>query len=304
MIGENYAITAAHCFEGTEKRSFEATVGGTVRKIKDVRLHNCYADQATKTNRNGADIAILVFDEPVQDITPVPIWNSESDGTEVGQNFTLIGYGERGPIGEREQKERPAGVLLTGTNVVTSTAGNFITYKFDELSSALNDEAMSWAGDSGGPALIWTGSDFESGYKIGGVNNSGDCCDIGSEDNYARLGGDALDWIVANTASVDGPVIDDANPCSAFGEPVPMENQGGNEDEGSEDSASQGSSTDSSSESSIDSSSDTESSDSVDSASDDSCDSSYYDDCDVDEDSGSYDDDSCDSDYYDDCDDY
>ena len=185
---------------------------------------------------------------------------------------------------------------MTGTNVVTSTANNFITYQFDELSSALDDEAMSWAGDSGGPALIWTGSDFESGFKIGGVNNSGDCCDIGSEDNYARLGGDALDWIVANTASVDGPVIDDANPCSAFGEPVPMENQGGNEDEGSEDSASQGSSTDSSS--------DTESSDSVDSASDDSCDSSYYDDCYDDGDSASYDDDSCDSDYYDDCDDY
>ena len=130
---------------------------------------------------------------------------------------------------------------MTGTNVVTSTANNFITYKFDKLSSALDDEAMSWAGDSGGPAFIWTGTDFESGFKIGGVNNSGDCCEFESEDNYARLGGVALDWIVANTASVDGPVVDDANPCSAFGEPAPMENQGGEQDEegeGQEDDAS------------------------------------------------------------------
>ena len=108
---------------------------------------------------------------------------------------------------------------------MTANADNFITYKFDGPSKQLDDEAMSWSGDSGGPALIWTGTEIDSGFKVGGVNSIGDCCETGNEDNYARLGGTALDWIVANTASVDGPAIDDANPCSMFGEPSPMENQ-------------------------------------------------------------------------------
>ena len=61
LISENYAITAAHCFDGKAPKTFQATVGGAVRTIKDTRIHSCWADEATKTNRNGADIAILVF---------------------------------------------------------------------------------------------------------------------------------------------------------------------------------------------------------------------------------------------------
>ena len=54
---------------------------------------------------------------------------------------------------------------------------------------------MSWAGDSGGPAL---GRDKDGKYRVMGVNSTGDCCHYGSYDNYARLGDVALEWIYDN----------------------------------------------------------------------------------------------------------
>ena len=101
--------------------------------------------------------------------------------------------------------------MLTGTNVVTSNADNWITYKFDGPATQRDNEAMSWAGDSGGPALIWTG-DTAEGFKIGGVNNSGDCCSTGMEDNYARLAGGSYEWIIANLNS--GTEIPFTGDCS------------------------------------------------------------------------------------------
>jgi len=71
-----------------------------------------------------------------------------------------------------------------------------VQYKFDTLTSGeiLDMEAMSWSGDSGGPMLIADGSS----WKIAGVNSSGECCNYGSVDEYARLGKGALQWIEDN----------------------------------------------------------------------------------------------------------
>ena len=66
---------------------------------------------------------------------------------------------------------------------------------FDGPGTALEYEAMSWAGDSGGPALI---EDDTGAWTVAGVNSTGDCCEIGSIDNYARLGATALSWIEDN----------------------------------------------------------------------------------------------------------
>ena len=80
---------------------------------------------------NGADIAVLVLDRKVEGVEPIKVWDSKVDGDEVGQTFTLVGWGEYGVVGESTDNLK-YGKLHRGSNVVTSTENNFITYKFDE----------------------------------------------------------------------------------------------------------------------------------------------------------------------------
>ena len=97
---------------------------------------------------------------------------------------------------------------------------------FDKLDSPdiLDMEAMSWSGDSGGPALI---KDKKGNWKIAGVNNSGECCGYGSKDNYARLGDVALEWIKANMIEAK-----DAEKCEVYGEAELAEEEDGSDEEG------------------------------------------------------------------------
>ena len=52
-----------------------------------------------------------------------------------------------------------------------------------------------------------------------GVQSSGDCCEYGSEDSYARLGGLAYDWIRANLESVSARVSIPEDQCSVWFDP-------------------------------------------------------------------------------------
>ena len=120
-------------------------------------------------------MAILVFDRDVN-VTPLDIYDSSADGNEVGKTFRLIGYGDYGPFSGDGDDNRSSGVFHTAHNVVTSTSENTITYVMDAPNNgALNDEGMSWEGDSGSPALIMAGG----AYKVAAVNSNGECCTYG-----------------------------------------------------------------------------------------------------------------------------
>ena len=155
VVGLRFGVTAAHCIDyamGEERlEPFPVTIDGQELNVVEVRINECY-----DPDEPGADIALLVFDEDVN-VTPLEFWNSspDADGDEVGRTFRMMGYGDYGPFSGGPNDDRWSDDFHTAHNVVTSTRNNSITYVFDAPNDgALDDEGMSWYGDSGGPVLI------------------------------------------------------------------------------------------------------------------------------------------------------
>ena len=118
--------------------------------------------------------------------------------------------GIHGRAGKRPPEKSGGGKLRRGRNIFTGTPKNTLEYAFDappeEGGSALELEAISWSGDSGGPAFI-----VEDGVRyIAGVNSGGDCCNYGQMDKYARLSSaGSKAWIDASIAADEAQAIDD-----------------------------------------------------------------------------------------------
>lgn len=195
MIGTRFAVTAAHCVGAGEDAPtvpFDVSVDGNTYSIVEVRINNCFVH--ADDGPNSADVAILVLGSDYSGST-VGVWDAATDGTEVGEEMLIMGYGNYGPIGGPYTST--GDVFHSGKNVVDRISGNTIVYSMTE-NSAISNEAMSWSGDSGGPVFIMSGAS----YKIAGVNSGGACCAYGNEDAYARLGSTfASTWITANTIS-------------------------------------------------------------------------------------------------------
>ena len=113
----------------------------------------------------------------------------------------MVGWGDTGKAGDRKAK-RGGGSLREARNRILDNKDGVLEYRFDgPKDDTFDNEGLSWAGDSGGPAFIFDEGDF----RIAGVNSGGDCCGYGSVDQYKRLA-DAFDWI-ANVVSDDGKQI-------------------------------------------------------------------------------------------------
>lgn len=210
VIGTRFAITAAHCLvDGAPTVPFVVEIDGADYNVVEYRGNECWSDDGP----NSADMAILVFDSDVS-VTPYDVYRAETNGNEVGKEFTLMGYGDYGAI-ESGSYTYTGGVFHRGKNVFTKINYNMLEYKMDD--NGLDLEAMMWSGDSGGPALIEvSGTD-----KIAGVNSNGECCSYGDTDEFCRLGSEAAySWIVANTADStvgNGVAIEDCDMWNGAG---------------------------------------------------------------------------------------
>ena len=214
VVGPRFGVTAAHCFDfdiGDTENSFPVTIDGVELNVVEVRINECYDGNVY------ADVALLVFDRDVDWVTPLAFWDSSpsADGDEVGKTFRMMGYGAYGPFEGEPDDDRDDDVFHTAHNVITDTRNNSITYVFDAPNDgALDDEGMSWYGDSGGPVLILD----DCVYKVAGVNHWGDCCTYGMEDQYSRTGDVTLEWLYANMESSDvGGGAGESRECSVYG---------------------------------------------------------------------------------------
>ena len=114
MIGPRHAITAAHCFDDG-LGPFDITVAGNRYRVIETRLNNCFSFK--NDGPNSADMAILVLDKPIT-TEYVEVYNAERSGSEVGKEFTLIGWGAYGTIGSSPRSLRD-NVFHRGMNVFT-----------------------------------------------------------------------------------------------------------------------------------------------------------------------------------------
>lgn len=211
VIGKRFAITAAQCFR-KEKYStvpFDVEIYGYTYTVEEVRINNCYDHKGDFYN--SADMAIMVFSEDIYGI-PYKVYNAKDSGSEVRKDFTLMGWGSFGKVGQGFSDNifnEGDSIFHRGQNVFEDIEKNTLVYEMDEFGLEL--EAIAHRGDRGGPALIKVcGAD-----QIAGVNVGGECCSYGDEDEYARLGSSfAYEWIAANTVSSTkgfGEAVSDCN---------------------------------------------------------------------------------------------
>ena len=191
VTGDNYVVTAAHCVCGLD--------GSEVKAID--YLNDEYYSVAIFTNPerefscdrdgpNSNDVAVVGFaGRPFRNHDARQIYSSSD---EVGKTIWIMGMGIHGQPDDFANARACSNGdqdsnLREGYNTVEQ-AGGVLTYIMNPSSSSSSHsrEAIAQDGDSGGPALIEVGGE----WQLAGVNsgtNENNPCDWGSSDQYCRL---------------------------------------------------------------------------------------------------------------------
>lgn len=167
LIAPQWVITAAHAVTWQSEIK-QITVGGIPRAVERIEIHSGYKappqqllEQALATwdwtlfralLASSDDIALLKLAQPITDISPAAIYNSNN---EFGQTVKVIGKGATGNGADGyEFSSSHRTELRRAYNKVSSADGRWFCYVFDNPSAALPLEGGSGSGDSGGPVLI------------------------------------------------------------------------------------------------------------------------------------------------------
>ncbi|MBV2129310.1 trypsin-like serine protease [Arsukibacterium indicum] len=167
LIAPQWVITAAHAISWQSEIK-QIMVGGIARAVERIEIHSGYKappqqllQQALATwdwtlfralLASSDDIALLKLAQPITDIPPVAIYNSNN---EFGQTVKVIGKGATGNgVGGYEFSSSHRTELRRAYNTVSSADGRWFCYVFDNPADALPLEGGSGSGDSGGPVLI------------------------------------------------------------------------------------------------------------------------------------------------------
>ncbi len=177
LISDTHVLTAAHCLEagrGTMRAAQVAVyvgdnpyadIGSHLYTVTSVDQHSAY-----NSRRITNDIGMLTLSTPItESVTPVdPLPASQAvSSADAGMTINFAGFGdtETGGYGEKQQVDLSFGGLgcaVTGC----SGSGDRAT----QFSYRQNGGAGPCAGDSGGPAFVFRGSDT----YVGGVTSYGD----------------------------------------------------------------------------------------------------------------------------------
>lgn len=177
LIGSRHVLTAAHVVEFMNPFTASVRVSGKTYGVKTALYHPL---AKSRNFRKRIDLAILVLAEPVQGISPVPLY-AKSD--ESGQVMALVGAGMTGTgiTGMRNYdfKTRRA------HNRVDRATDQHLILRFDRPGKgALDDEGIGGDGDSGSPAFLLVNgkpvlagvtnkNEPAEGGKIGGYDSEG-----------------------------------------------------------------------------------------------------------------------------------
>lgn len=162
LIHSEWILTAAHVANELSTSSTPVLVGRKPYAIKQVVIHPHWQD-ADRIKSIKHDIALIQLESPASDILPLSLY---SKNDEIGQIVTFVGWGDygnglEGVLGNDSQ-------LRKSNNRIEKADAQWLVFRFDEPSRALETEGISGPGDSGGPALIKT----EGGYFLAGISSA------------------------------------------------------------------------------------------------------------------------------------
>lgn len=163
LIKPNWILTVAHeiFYDYTGKAII---VSGNSYKVDKVVIHSKYKKipntflkgsslPLMEFNYNNNDIALIRLTEPVKNRHPIEIYN-KSD--ELGKEIEIYGNGATGNgLSGQLLKTKTEKKLRYCRNTITEAKNNWLVYKFDEPSVALDLEGMHGSGDSGGPSIVY-----------------------------------------------------------------------------------------------------------------------------------------------------
>lgn len=201
LIGQRFAITAAHC---AKEKSLLAAVapGGTGFAVRiagvPARIDRVILHPADGGGR-APDLALLRLASPVSQVAPVPLFRGLD---EVGQVIVMPGWGGTGN-GQRGLGVED-GLFRIAENRVDRAENQRLYWRFDDpgTGQALTLEGISGPGDSGGPALIHT----PGGWQVAGVSSGQDTMGgaeglYGVEESFVRIS-EFAPWIDAQMGAV------------------------------------------------------------------------------------------------------
>lgn len=250
LIGETHILTAAHVVTNELGEKLSGTIdfvraSGTqsiLYTAADVTVINGYNPDPTSTSIVPNDVALIRINGTVP--AGVTGFDLYRDHNEIGQQFTMVGFGETG-TGTAGESNNTSGVKRAGTNTFEAT-GNAIdsniffrnlAYDFDDgttvenvftntygipstlgvTSGATLVETAVGSGDSGGPGFIDINGTL---YIAGIVSGSTAESQFGSTGEYARISAfaNAIDLIVGSpsffSATTNFAVSQSASPDS------------------------------------------------------------------------------------------
>ncbi len=177
LIAPQWVITAAHVGDGI---SFLDTLpklkfGNKEYKIEKIFVHPCWEPPAQ-------DIALLKLTEPVADVDPIPLYRGE---VQEGQPAIIVGPGYQGN-GQSGPVTRPEWDKMTraATNRIYAVEDYWLTFVFDEPSTATELEGIGGPADSGCPIII----EADGRYYIIGIGSGS------SDKNRDNITGTYGDW--------------------------------------------------------------------------------------------------------------
>ena len=187
LIDEEWAITAAHCTilianQNLKNNPHGIKISGIRNSITKVLVPEEYGKIKPVYNESGEildvkgikdesyDVALLKLGTLVTHVSPLSLYK-KSD--EIGKEIMILGWGDfgKGNLGIEYTQPTNDGTFRFAQNKISEVEGNFIIFNFDSPNSKdiLPFEGVAGPGDSGGPALIKNGSEFEViGISSGG----------------------------------------------------------------------------------------------------------------------------------------
>jgi V8-like Glu-specific endopeptidase len=197
LIDAEWAITAAHCTilissQNLKKNPYEVKISGIKNSITKVfipekygQIKPIYNDSEELIDVQGIedesyDVALLKLGTTVTHVTPLSLYK-KSD--EKGKEIIILGWGDfgKGDSGIISSEPTNDGTFRSAQNRINEVDGNFLIFDFDSPNSkeVLPFEGVAGPGDSGGPALVKNGNQFE----IIGISSGGGYPDDSADNN-------------------------------------------------------------------------------------------------------------------------
>ena len=155
LISPTVFLTAAHCNLGSSRVT--VTFDSKYSSKSKLYAGTLYYDPAYNQSQNDPhDIAVVVFDKPITNITPSRLPRAgQLDALSVNQKFTAVGYGGQEPVNQ------PGGIVIAylDTREYSTESLNSVNPAWLRLSQnpATGDGGACY-GDSGGPNFLGAGA--------------------------------------------------------------------------------------------------------------------------------------------------